>query len=394
LLTKVFKGKYSRYIFIPAHNWIGEVAMQSKDMKPAQDADEREIGQELPLVMALDVGGTQMRAAVMRGATLLSRVGRLTGDEPGPERIIPRLYEAIAQALDEAGITLDQIAGIGIGAPGPLDNRTGIIYNPPNLPGWERVPLRDIFVEHYHMPVYVENDANAAGLGEYMFGAGRGSKDMVYLTVSTGIGGGVIVDGKIMEGTNGTAAELGHMTVDWHGERCNCGNIGCLEYIASGTGIARRASQIILAGEGGELLNFARTLMEQERTGAVALQGEEGDEGENKDTGELRVTAHMVALAAEAGVPVAQAIIGRAAEALGVGLVNIIHIFNPEMIILGGGLTQMGPMLMDPVLHIVQDRAMKAPREAVRIVLAQLGHNVGLVGAGALIYHYQGNQNV
>lgn len=351
--------------------------------------------QNLPKVVGVDLGGTQIRTAVLQGATLLSRVGLLTGDNPTPERIIPRIYNAIEQALTEAHISLDQLAGIGIGAPGPLDSRTGVVFAPPNLPGWDHVPLRDIFHEHYSIPIFVENDANAAGLGEYMFGAGRGCNDMVYLTVSTGIGGGIIIDGKIMEGASGTAAELGHMTIDRHGERCNCGNIGCLERIASGTAIARHANEHIAAGQGEDLLAFARILLEH---ADIEVEHDPGTH-EHEDMGgpighsdpitghTLYVNARTVSKAAEAGIPLARAIITDAAEALGIGLVNIIHIFNPEVIILGGGVTQMGPMLMEPALRIVKERAMQAPREAVRIVQAQLGSNVGLVGAGALIYY-------
>lgn len=362
-------------------------AAQSTTSNP--DADT----QNLPLVVGVDLGGTQLRVAVLRGAQLLSRVGLLTGEDTTPEHIIPRIYSGIEQVLDEAGIRLDQVAGIGVGAPGPLNNRTGIVFAPPNLRGWDRVPLRDIFLEHFNIPIFVENDANAAGLGEYMFGAGRGCQDMVYMTISTGIGGGVIVDGKIMEGVSGTAAELGHMTIDWHGERCNCGNIGCLEYLASGTAIARQANAAIAAGQGTELLDFVRSLQEHiENPGQSALPAHDSVAREHEDIagakGPLHVNARTVALAANAGVPLAQAIIASAAEAIGVGLVNIIHIFNPEKIILGGGVTQIGPLLMEPALRIVQERAMKVPRDAVQVVLAALGPNAGLVGAGALIYHY------
>ena len=324
---------------------------------------------ELPLVIGVDLGGTQIRTAVLHGPNMLSRVSSLIGKDPAPERIIPHMFATVEEALEQAGTKLNQIAGIGVATPGPMDYKTGVILAPPNLPGWERVPLRDLFIEHFHTPVFVENDAHTAGLGEYMFGAGRGCSNMVYLTISTGIGGGVIIDGKIVEGASGMAGELGHMTIDWHGERCNCGNIGCLEAIASGTGIARKANEAIRSDEGIELLTFARTLLEH--------SGEE----------ELHINAHTVALAAEAGVPLARAIIQYAAEAIGAGLVNIIHCFNPEMIILGGGVAQMGPMLMEPALHVVQERAMKAPRASVRIVQAQLGANAGLIGAGALIYY-------
>lgn len=346
-------------------------------------------------VIGVDIGGTQLRAAVLSGGHLRSRVSMLTGANPTPERILPRILQTIQQAIDEAHLPLTAIAGMGVAMPGPLDYRTGIIYSPPNLPGWEQVPLRDIFLQYYTLPVYIENDANAAALGEYMFGAGRGCKNIVYLTISTGIGGGVIIDGELMEGANGTAGELGHMSIDWQGERCTCGNIGCLEALASGTAIARMANAAIADGQGAELLAFASTMLAHTTTvpDQAALPAvQDPDALEQDDMGEaegpLRVNAHTVARAAEAGIPLARSIITQAGEALGVGLVNILHIFNPEMIILGGGLTLMGDMLMEPAQRIVQERTMQAPRNAARIVIAQLGANAGLVGAGALVYHY------
>lgn len=341
----------------------------------------------LPPVLAVDLGGTQMRAGVLRGAELLSRVVLQTGADRRPESMLPRAFAALEQALQQASVTLEQIAGIGIGAPGPLDSRTGIVYTPPNMPGWEALPLRQLFAQRYHVLVYVENDANAAALGEFLFGAGQGCQHMVYLTISTGIGGGVIAGGRLLAGASGAAAELGHMTIDWQGERCTCGNTGCLEYLASGTGIARRAGQLIQAGQGDDLLAFARRLAQQEHTGKVQHDDQAGH------VGQIQVTARMVALAAAAGVAVAQQIIERAAEALGVGLVNIIHIFNPEKIVLGGGVTQTGPLLLEPALRVVHERAMRAPRETVRIELARAGPDVGLVGAGSLLYYYHNRES-
>lgn len=351
--------------------------------------------QNLPLVVGVDLGGTHIRTAVLQGSKIHSRVSLLTGENPTPGRLLPRIYGAIQQALDEADVSLDQIAGIGVATPGPLNNRTGVIYSPPNLPGWENVPLRDLVKQQFNTLVLIENDAHTAGLGEYMFGAGRGSRHMVYLTVSTGIGGGVIIDGKILEGANGTAGELGHMTIDWKGERCNCGNIGCLEYLASGTAIARYANEAIAAGQGADLLAFASTMLEHIATvpdqEALPIQDPNtqplDEYDELSETAEpLLVNAYTVARAAEAGIPLARDIITHVAEALGVGLVNIIHIYNPDIIILGGGVMQMGRMLMEPALRIVQERTMKAPRDSARIALAQLTKNAGLVGAGALIY--------
>lgn len=340
----------------------------------------------LPLVVGVDLGGTQIRTAVLQGSKLLSRVALLTGPNPAPERVIPRMSEAIEQAITEAHTTLEQIAGIGVGAPGPLNGRTGVVYAPPNLQGWHNVPLRDTFEERFKVPVFIENDANAAALAEHMFGAGQRSQEMVYVTISTGIGGGVITNGQIVAGSTGTAGELGHMTIDWHGDRCNCGNIGCWESISSGTAIARRANEVIAMGRGEELLNFVLAHNKQAS----------GDPDLDKPCNEnpaIHVTAHMVAQAAAAGVPQAREIIYRAAEGVGVGLINILHNFNPEVIILGGSVTQIGKPLLDPALKIVAERAMVVPRNAARVVMAELGADVGLVGAGALIY-YNNKQNV
>lgn len=340
--------------------------------------DEKESDiDSLPLVVGVDLGGTQLRVAVLRGATLLSRVGWSTGSDSTPPHIISRITNAVQLALQTASARLDQIAGIGIGVPGPVDSCTGIVFTLPNIPGWAHVPLRGILEQTLasKIPIFVENDANVAGLGEYIFGAGRGCRDMVYLTVSTGIGGCVIVDGKILRGVSGTAAELGHTTIDWQGELCNCGNVGCLESIASGTAIAKRAEQAINMPEGNELLNFA-----------LNLQRRQGNISESEQP--LVINAKLIARAAEAGVPLAQEIIMRAAQGLGVGLVNIIHSFNTERIVLGCGVTQIGALLLDPALRIVQTRAIKVPREAVHIVQAQFGEDVGLIGASALVHHH------
>jgi len=336
----------------------------------------------LPLVVGIDLGGTQIRAAALRGATLLSRVSLLTGENPTPERVIPRMLNAVHQALSDVNVSPDQIAGVGIGAPGPLSGRTGMVFSPPNLPEWNNVALRDTFHEKLNIPIFLERDTNAAVLAEYMFGAGRGYQEVVYLTISTGIGGGVIANGQLLEGATGTAAELGHMTIDWRGPRCNCGNIGCLESIASGTAIARRANERIALGhsDGAALLEFVLIHCQQE------LKANVPESSNQAVITPIQVNARMVALAAEAGIPLAREIINSAADALGVGLVNIIHIFNPEVIILGGGVTQIGEPLQGPAKRIVQERAMTVPRETAHIVQAELGNDVGLIGAGTLVY--------
>jgi glucokinase len=358
---------------------------------------------EASLVMGVDLGGTQIRAAVLEGANLRARAATLTSHDARPERVLPRIYTTMQEALDRAGATWDDIIGIGVAAPGPLDNRTGVLYSPPNLPAWDAVPLREILSQQFRPPVFVENDANVAALGEFFFGAGQGSRDMVYLTVSIGIGGGVISNGQLLEGTNGTAAELGHITIDWRGERCSCGSIGCLEALASGTAIVRKANRIITSGRGAELLTFANTmqghptvLLNEYVLPNLDLSVQElntspltGQMFVPTPVDELKVTAQMVARAAEAGIPIAREIIAEAAEALGFGLVSILHIFSPEMIILGGGVMQIGALIMEPALKIVQKHTMQANIANARIVSAQLGGNAGLVGAGALPFYYQ-----
>jgi glucokinase len=312
-----------------------------------------------PLVIGVDLGGTQIRAALIQQSQLLSRVSTLTQDEEGAAAVLQRIKAAIRHAAQQAGVPLEQVRGIGIAAPGPLDSRSGIIISPPNLKGWRNVPLRQIIHDEFQIPTALGHDASVAALAEHVFGAGRGTPDMIYLTVSTGIGGGVLLGGKIMEGTSGVAPEPGHMTIDRHGPRCNCGNIGCLEALASGTAIARHAAEAIAQGQGQGLLEAARALHVQE------------------------VDARVVVEAARRGDQTASAIMRAAAESVGIGLVNLIHIFNPALLVIGGGVAQAGPLLFEPVQRIVNERAMEVQRRAVRIVPAELGEDAGLLGAAA-----------
>lgn len=369
------------------------------------NVDEHISRQATPPVVGIDLGGTQIRAAVLQGAQIRARAATPTGRDTTPERVIRRITATLQEALDLAGVGLDEIAGIGVAAPGPLNNRTGVLYSPPNLAGWQAVPLRDLLYQQFQRPVFVEHDANAAALGEHFFGAGRGCRHLVYLTVSTGIGGGVLVDGRLLEGVKGTAGELGHMTIDWHGARCSCGNIGCLEALASGTAIALQANRLIAAGQGTDLLAFAHSMLEHpadvpdkkalpnlDLSTQPLLSGTLANQEVLAVPEEVpELTAYTVARAAEAGIPAARALLSAAGEALGFGLVNILHIFSPEIIILGGGVMQVGSLLMEPALKIVQEHAMRANLEGARIVQAQLGENAGLVGAGILPFYYQTN---
>jgi glucokinase len=318
-----------------------------------------------PLVIGVDLGGTQIRAALIQEGRLLSRVSVLTQDEDGVDAVIHRVKQAIRQAAQQARVPLEQMRGIGIAAPGPLDSRSGIIISPPNLKGWHKVPLRQIIHEEFQIPVALGHDASVAALGEHVFGAGRGAPDMIYITVSTGIGGGVLLAGKLLEGVSGVAPEPGHMTIDVHGPRCNCGNIGCLEMLASGTAIARHAAEAIAQGQGQSMMEVARALQAQE------------------------VDARVVVEAAKQGDQTASAIMREAAEYVGVGLVNLIHMFNPALMVIGGGVAQAGPLLFEPMQRVVDERAMQVQRQAVRIVPAELGGDAGLLGAAANLLQQQ-----
>ncbi|HLB11612.1 MAG TPA: ROK family protein [Dehalococcoidia bacterium] len=305
-------------------------------------------------IIAIDMGGTRFRVAVASpSGKLAHRKGYPTRADQGRDAVISRIAHAAGEAI--SSVPREQILGVGFAAPGPLDPRTGVITTPPNLPGWKDVPLKAILGEALGLPVYIGNDANLAALGEHRFGSGRGLGHLVYLTVSTGIGAGIIVNGRLLLGEDGLAGEAGHMTIA-EGPPCKCGNIGCLEILASGLAIARHAEERMAAGQQTSIPRFAR--------------------GE--------ITAEAVSAAAQAGDRVAREVLDRAANYLGIGVLNLVHIFNPQAVIIGGGVSQAGDLLFGPVRRIVEARAMPNFRK-VRILPAALGDDVGLLGAVALV---------
>jgi glucokinase len=278
------------------------------------------------------------------------------------DQVLADLYLEVNEALAAAG-GASKVAGVGIASPGPLDPWTGIIHGPPNLPSWDLVPIKRLFEERFGIPAVVGNDANVAALGEHRFGAGRGTGDMVYLTVSTGIGGGVIAEGRLLLGADGFAAELGHMTIDMRGVRCGCGNLGCLEALASGIGIARRARDAVQTGE--------RTALAELPPG--------------------KTSAADVIRSAYAGDEVAARILREAGEALGVGVVNLAHIFNPRRIAIGGGVgINGGAILWNAVHETVRARAMMPIARGLEVLPAELGDDAGLIGTVSLVLDSSG----
>jgi len=319
---------------------------------------------ELP-VLAIDLGGTKVLTAIISNkGQVMAREYCLTLADEGPEAVINRILLAIDHLLSQRNINLSQLGGISIAAAGAIDFEKGLITSSPHLPGWHDVPLRDIVKEKYKVNTFLINEANAAALGEHYFGAGQGVNNLILLTVGTGIGGGIIINGRLYSGANGSAGEIGHITIDVNGPRCSCGNTGCLEALVSGTAVAKEAIERIRQGQRSSLTEIV------------------GGEIEN-------ITAEKVSLAAQGGDSLASEVILKAATYLGVGLVNLVNIFNPEMIIIGGGMAKMGELLLNPARQVVRERAFQLPAQAVQIVLAQLGDDAGVLGAAVFAFQQE-----
>ncbi len=307
-------------------------------------------------VLSIDFGGTQTRAAVVtRDGKLLSRVRADTQAVQGPEAVIARMKQTAHAALAQSDGS--PIAAIGLSAPGPINPYTGVIYTAPNMPGWKDIPIAAIVTEEFGAPCYAGNDANLAALGEWQFGAGRGCHDIIYLTISTGIGSGIVSRDQLILGKEGLASEAGHMVVEPNGPRCGCGSYGHLEALASGPSIARIMEERLANGE------------------ASSLQARRG-----------QIDARMVSEAALQGDALAAEVFQRAAEYIGLGIASLINLFDPEIVILGGGVTNAGDLLFGPVRRVALARCMPMLGRGVRIVRAALRDDVGLLGAAVYAF--------
>jgi len=313
-------------------------------------------------ILGIDLGGTKILTAVTNAqGKMLSRDHSITPAKEGQQAVVKSILESMSRALDQAHMVAADLTAIGVGAPGLSNPETGILFTSPNLPGWRDVPLRDIIEKQLGKKAFLINDANAAALGELYFGAGRGARNFIYITVSTGIGGGIIIDGKIYTGSTGTAGELGHMVIDDEGPQCNCGNKGCWETLASGTALAREARRRIKEGAATSIPKYADGDLE-------------------------KINAEAIHEAAQAGDKLASELIAQSAYYLGVGLANLINIFNPEVIVIGGGLSNIGDMLLKPAFNEAGRRAFKQAYQAVRFARAELGRNSGVLGAAAYAF--------
>jgi glucokinase len=313
-------------------------------------------------VLGIDIGGTNLVVGSVAedGSTVVATASEPTRPEAGATDVVDRLVglaeRAVATTRREAPGA--EILGVGVGAPGPLDTKRGIVLLTPNL-GWVNMPLRQIIHDRLGLPAALDNDANCAVLGEWWVGAARGARHAIGITIGTGIGGGLIIDGKLYHGASDVAGEIGHTTIDTEGRRCKCGNYGCLEAYASGPNIALRAVEELEAGAESRL----RALVD----------------------GDLeKVTAQTVYQAAADGDELALEVVNDTAKFLGVGIGNLLNVYNPEVVVVCGGVTLAGDHLFEPLRREVARRAFKPAVSACRIVPGELAGTAGVYGAAKI----------
>ena len=314
-------------------------------------------------VIGVDVGGTKLAVGAMPadGSREIALRSELTLAAEGADAVVARIgrmvNEVIAATMLETGANRGAFLGVGIGSPGPLDRVKGLVITTPNL-GWTNFPLRDRVSAVVGLPATLDNDANCATLGEWWVGAAKGARHVVGMTIGTGIGGGLILNGELYHGASDVAGEIGHTTIDSTGRRCKCGNYGCLEAYASGPATAERAREALAGGEPSSL---------------IALSG--GDPS--------NITAQMVYEASKAGDALAYQVVQETARFIGTAIANLLNIFNPEVVVLAGGVVQAGDQLFAPLRAEVRRRAFKPAVDACRIVPGALGGSAGVVGAVA-----------
>jgi glucokinase len=312
------------------------------------------------VAIGIDLGGTNLKgAAVDRTGTILTKQAHAVAGL-GPDAVIAKIGTLVDRLLSDASLDRTDLVGVGVGAPGPLSHRSGRIIRAANLSGWEDVPLRDRLSEMFGKPILFDNDGNMAAYGEFWAGAGKDGDDLVVLTLGTGVGAGVVLDGRILHGHFENAAELGHMIVAVNGERCSCGQRGCLEQYASAGAVARRVVAAIEKGEAGAL------------TQAVA--------------GGEPVDAERVAQCAGDGDALCLRIWDEACLYLAVACVNIQHAFNPARIVLGGGMAEAGDFLLDRVTEHVTRQRWSLHDDFPAITLARLGYDAGVIGAAGIAW--------
>lgn len=307
-------------------------------------------------VIAVDLGGTHIRVGVVGESGHLDHHARVaTRSELGPESVIERMARQIVETTERAG--LDDAIPVGVASPGPLNPRTGTVLYTPNLPGWRDVSFVHLLEGQIGGKVYLANDGNCGALGEIRFGSARGVRDLIYFALGTGVGGGIVSGGKLIDGVRGLGAEVGHMNVALDGPRCSCGSIGCLESFVAGWAIQREAEAVATTADGDRIRDLA---------------------------GDGEIHAGIVAKAADEGDLAARLILDRAGRALGAAMGALVNIFNPGMIVIGGGVAAIGEHLLAPARETMLAHSFVDMRADVSIAYSSLGNDTGIYGAAAL----------
>jgi glucokinase len=316
-------------------------------------------------IIGVDLGGTKIFAGAVsvdgtrtHGMRTLATQADVGGADGVVDRIVGLIEDVILDTIKETGATREDFLGVGLGAPGPLDREKGIVVVAPNL-GWRDFPLRDRVSSRVKLPATLDNDANCATVGEWWLGAARGGNTVVGITIGTGIGGGLIINGELYHGASDVAGEIGHTTIDVNGRHCKCGNYGCLEAYASGPAIATRARE---------------ALVREDTTSSLPSM---------VDNQLDRITAETVYDAAKRGDALANEIVRDTARYLGAGIATLLNVINPDVVVIAGGVTRAGEALMGPLRAEVRRRAFNPAVKAARIVLAELPGTAGVVGAVA-----------
>ncbi|MFO7900178.1 MAG: ROK family glucokinase [Planctomycetota bacterium] len=310
--------------------------------------------------VGIDLGGTNIKGGLVeRDGTVLAKKSVRTEAAGGADHVIGRIAGLVDDVIAEGGAAKTDVVGVCVGSPGPLDGETGVIYEAPNL-GWYDVPLGEKLAPRVGLPVWIENDANVAAFGEAWVGAGRGLECVILLTLGTGIGGGIVLGGRLWRGVHGTGAELGHMTIDYDGVRCNCGSRGCIEAYASAPAVVRRMREAIDAG------------------GESALRPA-------FDMGE-EVEAKQVYEAAADGDALAREVMEQTGRFLGIAVASYVNIFDPNCVVLHGGMVNAGDMLLEPLVEEMNARSFESCRRGLRVLPSALKGEAGLVGAAGCAF--------
>lgn len=319
----------------------------------------------LQQVIGVDLGGTNIRVALLDAEGTMSHTIRTpTKSELGPDAVLRRIADLVSEVSHQAGVGSD--VPVGVASPGPLNPRIGVVHYTPNLPGWRDVPVVSQLEAQLGRRVALANDGNCATLGEMRFGRAKGVLNLVYLALGTGIGGGVVTEGVLIDGKNGLGAEIGHTLVAIDGPRCTCGSVGCLEAFASGWAIQAEARKVATTADGDFLREVA---------------------------GNGPIHAGIVAKAAAQGHEASIAILERAGRALGAAIGSFINMFDPEMIVIGGGVAALGDQLMAPARKMIPQHSFVDMRENVSVEYSLLGADTGIYGAGALAFQEFGAGN-